>query len=113
MDREKFSGKISFLKERWISAFSFMVAVLFHVLLISLGTRHYLGSPVNPAGANQAVQKLDEAIKNKKVQFVYVKDDPNLPPVKPAAPGAPLSDRDRAGASPDGGKGTSRDPYSR
>ncbi|HNQ78102.1 MAG TPA: TonB family protein [Acidobacteriota bacterium] len=100
-------------RDRWVSPVSFLIAVVIHLLIISLGTSHYTGASSHPERSNQAVQKLETALKNKGVRFVYVKDMPegkNLE--RMPAPGAPLSDRDRLGSSPDGGRGTSWDPYS-
>jgi len=107
------SAKLKPYRDRWVSPFSFLIAVIVHLLIISLGTSHYTGASSHPERSNQAVQKLETALKNKGVRFVYVKDMPegkNLE--KMPAPGAPLSDRDRSGSSPDGGRGTSWDPYS-
>lgn len=104
--------KLKFIKNRWVSAVSFLIALIFHILLILIGTRHYLGSPLHPERSNQAVQKLDDAIKKKNMRFVYIKDDPNVVYKGKPNPDAPLSDKDRIGASPDGGKGEFWDPYS-
>lgn len=103
---------LSYLRERWVSIFSFLMALSFHILIVSIGTRQYLGSPAHPESANQTVQKLQDAIKKKNMRFVYIKDDPNLISKAKPHPDTPLSDKDRAGSSPDGGKGTSWDPYS-
>lgn len=105
--------KLRPLKDKWVSPFSFLVAVAVHLLIISMGTTHYTGASSHPERSNQAVRKLDAAIRNKGVRFVYVKDVPEAKdPSRPPAPGAPLSDRDRSGSSPDAGKGNSWDPRS-
>lgn len=103
---------LSLLRERWVSVVSFLIALAFHILLVSIGTRQYVGSPLHPERSNQTVQKLEEAIKKKNMRFVYIKDDPNVISKTKPNPDAPLSDKDRVGSSPDGGKGTSWDPYS-
>lgn len=104
--------KLKFVRERWVSVVSFFIALIFHILLISIGTRQYLGSSLHPERSNQTVQKLDDAIKKKNMRFVYIKDDPNVLYKGKPNPDAPLSDKDRVGRSPDGGKGESWDPYS-
>jgi TonB family protein len=109
---EFFKNRYRHLKENGISAFSFLVALIFHIIIISIGTTHYLGSPLHPERSNQTVQKLEEAFKKKNMRFVYIKDDPTLKSMLKPHPGAPLSDKDRLGSSPNGGKGESWDPYS-
>lgn len=110
--KEVISNKRDFLKEKWVTLVSFFIALFLHILIISLATHHYLGSPLHPERANQTVQKLEEAIKKKNMRFVYINDDPSIKsPLKPS-PDAPLSDKDRKGGSPDGRKGKSWDPYS-
>jgi len=105
--------KLRPLKDRWVSPFSFLIAVLSHLLVIGLGTSHYTGASSHPERSNQAVQKLENALKKNQVRFVYVKDLGKEEDLKRVpAPGAPLSDRDRAGSSPDGGRGSSWDPRS-
>lgn len=105
--------KLRPLKDKWVSPFSFLVAVVVHLLIISMGTSHYTGASSHPERSNQAVQKLDTALRNKGVRFVYVKDAPEAKDAERLpAPGAPLSDRNRSGSSPDGAKGSSWDPRS-
>ncbi len=99
-------------KEKWVSIFSFSVALAFHIIIVLLGTKQYLGSPLHPERSNQTVQKLEEAIKKKNMRFVYIEDDPSIVSKLKPNPEAPLSDKDRIGSSPDGGKGKSWDPYS-
>lgn len=110
--KKMLASKLPYIREKWISVVSFLIALVFHILLVTIGTRQYLIAPFHPERSNQTVQKLEEAIKKKNMRFVYIKDDPNvISKIKPH-PDAPLSDKDRAGSSPDGGKGTSFDPYS-
>lgn len=103
---------LSLARERWVSIFSFSIALAFHIFIVSLGTKQYLGSQFHPERSNQTVQKLEEAIKKKNMRFVYIKDDPSIISDGKPNPEAPLSDKNRVGSSPDGGKGKSWDPYS-
>jgi TonB family protein len=105
--------KVKPFKDKWVSPFSFLIAVFVHLLIVSLGTTHYIGASSHPERSNQAVQKLEQALKKKEVRFVYVKDLDQKDAARRPDPEAPFSDRDRAGASPDGKKGTSWDPSSK
>ena len=95
--------------ERLTHAASLSLALLLHLLLIYFAGKHYGSALTNPERANIAAQTLLGA-SQKPTKFVYVKDlnATKEPPLDPTR----LSDRQRRGASPDGGKGTSPDPYS-
>lgn len=97
------------MRDRWTPSFSFLAAAGFHVLFLLLIGRHYMASSATPDRLNQAAQKLS-TVKGQPVRFVYVKD--MVPSKEPPLDKSRVSDMDRRGASPDGGKGQSPDPTS-
>ena len=97
------------MKDRWIHAAAFLIALVLHVLLLALATRQYMASATKPNQLNQAAQRL-ATLNGQPVRFIYVKDmiASKLPPMDPSR----LSDMNRRGASPDPRKGASPDPTS-
>ena len=97
------------MKDRWIHAAAFLIALGLHALLLTLATRQYMASATKPQRLNQAAQRLS-TLNGQPVRFIYVKDmvESTKPPLDPTR----LSDMNRRGASPDPRKGNSPDPTS-
>lgn len=97
------------MNDRIIKILSFMLAVCLHLTLLYFGSHQYQAASTNPDRANAAARALMGA-REKPVKFIYVKDTERSkePPVDRSR----VSDVQRRGASPDGGKGRSPDPTS-
>lgn len=98
------------MKDRWIHATAFLIALGLHLLLLTLATRQYMASAAKPQRLNQAAQRLS-TVNGQPVRFIYVKD--MVPSTEPPLDPTRLSDMNRRGASPDPRKGNSPDPTSR
>lgn len=97
------------MNDRFIKTLSLLLAMGLHLTLICLGSYHYHAASTNPERANTAAHGL-LGQKEKPIKFVYVKNTERSkePPADPSR----VSDVQRRGASPNGGKGTSPDPTS-
>ncbi len=52
-------------RDRWVSPVSFLIAVVIHLLIISLGTSHYTGASSHPERSNQAVQNWKRPLRTR------------------------------------------------
>jgi TonB family protein len=97
------------VNDRIIKTISLALALGLHLFILYLGTRQYQAASMNPERANAAAQAL-MGQHGKPVKFVYVRD--TTPSKEPPLDRSRVSDMQRKGASPDGGKGKSPDPTS-
>lgn len=97
------------MNDRIIQTLSLVLALALHLLLLYLGTYQYQAASTNPERANAAAQAL-VGQRGKPVKFIYVRD--TNPSKEPPLDRSRVSDMQRRGASPDGGRGKSPDPTS-
>ncbi|MEJ2367227.1 MAG: energy transducer TonB [Acidobacteriota bacterium] len=95
------------LRDHWVPSTAVVAAILIHAFILFFATRQYMAAAANPAGQNQAAQRL-QTVNGQPVRFVYVKDmkPSKLPPMDQSR----KSDMNRRGASPYKEKGNSPDP---
>jgi len=101
-----------FRRDRWTHTVAFLLAAAFHIPLLMMGGHQYLQAATQPQSSNQAAQRVNPMVNDqgKPIRFVYVKDAVPSPEIPRS--GAPASDMNRRGASPDPRKGESPDPTS-